>query len=57
LGKVGWKIKRIEITKDPCPVKLSRKEKDSVLATSKAQSIVSSRNSSRQSSRRGSMDE
>lgn len=50
LGKVGWKVKRIEFVKDPCPVKLSVKEKDQVMATSKAQSIVSSRKSSRRSS-------
>lgn len=56
-GKVAWKIKRIEIALDPCPVKLSHKEKEKVLATSRAQSIVSSRNSSRQSSRKGSMDD
>ena len=53
----GWKIKRIESTHDPCPVKLSQKEKDKVLATSKAQSIVSSRNSSRRSSRKASFDD
>jgi len=53
----GWKIKRIESAHDPCPVKLSQKEKDKVLATSKAQSIVSSRNSSRRSSKRGSFDD
>ena len=50
LGKVSWNIKRIEVAIDPCPVKLSAKEKDKVLSTSKAQSIVSSRNSSRRSS-------
>jgi len=49
----SWKIKRIEFASDPCPVKLSQKEKDKVMSTSKAQSIVSSRNSSR----RGSFDE
>lgn len=36
LGKVGWKIKRIEIASDPCPVKLSNKEKDKVMSTSRA---------------------
>jgi hypothetical protein len=56
IGKLGWKIKRIEIAQDPCPVKLTTKEKDKVLSTSKAQSIVSSRKTSRESSRRGSLD-
>jgi len=56
LGKVGYRVKRIEVASDPCPVKLSTKEKDKVLSTSKARSIVSSRNSSRQSSKRGSFD-
>lgn len=55
--KIAWKIKRIEIATDPCPVKLSTKEKEKVLSTSKAQSIVSSRNSSRRSSRKMSLDE
>ena len=55
-GKIAWSIKRIEVALDPCPVKLTRKEKDSVMSTSKAQSIVSSRNSSRMSSRRDSLD-
>lgn len=50
LGRVAWKIKRIEVASDPCPVKLSAKEKEKVLSTSKAQSIVSSRKSSRRSS-------
>lgn len=50
LGKVAWKIKRIEATTDPCPVKLTTKEKEKVLSTSKAQSIVSSRKSSRRAS-------
>ena len=54
---LSWKIKRIEFATDPCPVKLSQKEKVKVLSTSKAQSIVSSRNASRQASRKGSMDE
>ena len=39
----AFRIKRIEIGKDPCPMKISQKEKDKVLATSKAQSIMSSR--------------
>jgi hypothetical protein len=54
--KLAWRIKRIEVAVDPCPVKLSSKEKDKVMSTSKAQSIVSSRNASRESSRRGSLD-
>jgi hypothetical protein len=45
-------IKKISIAKDPCPLKLSHKEKEKVLSTSTAQSIVSSR----QSSRKGSLD-
>ena len=53
LPEVSWKIKRIEVAQDPCPMKLSQKEKDRVLSTSRAQSIVSSR----KSSRRGSFDE
>ena len=44
----AFKVKRIEIAADPCTVKVSQKEKEKVMATSKAQSIVSSR--------RGSMD-
>ena len=36
LTQVGWKIKRIEIALDPCPVKLSAKEKEKVMATSRA---------------------
>lgn len=54
---LSWKIKRIEFTSDPCPVKLSEREKEKVLSTSRAQSIVSSRNASRRSSRKGSMDD
>ena len=54
---LSWRIKRIEFAKDPCPVKLSQREKDKVLSTSRAQSIVSSRNASRQSSRKGSFAE
>ena len=53
---LSWKIKRIEFASDPCPVKLSEREKDKVLSTSRAQSIVSSRNASRRSSRKGSQD-
>lgn len=34
--KVAWKIKRIEVANDPCPVKLSNKEKEKVMSTSKA---------------------
>lgn len=48
--KVAWKIKRIEIAVDPSPVKLGAKEKEKVMSTSRAQSIVSSRKSSRRSS-------
>ena len=54
---LSWRIKRIEFASDPCPVKLSQREKDKVMSTSRAQSIVSSRNSSRRSSRKGSFDE
>jgi len=36
MTKVAWKIKRIEIALDPCPVKLSNKEKEKVMATSRA---------------------
>lgn len=46
----AFKIKRIEIAKDPCPVKVSQKEKEKILSTSKAQSIISSRVSSRRHS-------
>ena len=35
-GKIAWKIKRIEIATDPCPLKLSNKEKEKVMSTSKA---------------------
>ena len=45
------KIKRIEIAKDPCSVKISQKEKDKVLSTSKAQSMMSSRRASMDVSR------
>lgn len=34
--KIAWKIKRIEIATDPCPLKLSNKEKEKVMSTSKA---------------------
>ena len=53
----GYRIKQIEITKDPCPVKLGKREIEKVMSTSKAQSIVSSRMSSRKTSRRDSMDD
>jgi sialic acid synthase SpsE len=43
LNPQAFKIKRIEIAKDPCPVKVSQKEKEKILSTSKAQSIISSR--------------
>jgi AARP2CN (NUC121) domain len=32
----AFKIKRIEIARDPCTVKISQKEKEKVLSTSKA---------------------
>jgi hypothetical protein len=50
----GYKIKQIEISKDPCPMKLGRREVEKVMSTSRAQSIVSSRMSSRMTSKRGS---
>ena len=50
LPVLSWKIKRIELASDPTPLKLSQKEKDKVMSTSKAQSIVSSRKSSRRAS-------
>jgi predicted DNA-binding transcriptional regulator AlpA len=53
----GYRIKQIEISKDPCPVKLGKREVEKVMSTSKAQSIVSSRMSSRKTSRRDSMEE
>jgi pre-rRNA-processing protein TSR1 len=34
--KIAWKIKRIEVATDPCPVKLSNKEKEKVMQTSRA---------------------
>ena len=34
--KIAWKIKRIEIATDPCPLKISNKEKEKVMSTSKA---------------------
>lgn len=46
----SWRIKRIEIAQDPTPVKLSTREKEKVMSTSRAQSIVSSRKSSRRAS-------
>mmetsp|Transcript_43994 Transcript_43994/g.42582 ORF Transcript_43994/g.42582 Transcript_43994/m.42582 type:complete len:106 (+) Transcript_43994:222-539(+) len=33
---INFKIKKIELAKDLCPVKISQKEKDKVLSTSKA---------------------
>ena len=33
---LSWKIKRIEFASDPCPVKLSQREKDKVMSTSRA---------------------
>ena len=57
LPVLSWRIKRIEFASDPCPVKLSQREKDKVMSTSRATSIVSSRNASRRSSRKGSFDE
>ena len=33
---LSWKIKRIEFAADPCPVKLSQREKDKVMSTSRA---------------------
>lgn len=50
---LAFKIKRIEIAKDPCPMKISNKEKDKIMATSKAQSIIQSK----KVSRKGSMDD
>ena len=50
----GFKIKQIEITADPCPMKLGKKEIEKVMSTSRAQSIVSSRMSSRMTSKKGS---
>jgi len=50
---VGFKIKRIELAKDPCPMKISNKEKEKIMATSKAQSIIQSK----KNSRKGSMDD
>jgi hypothetical protein len=47
----AFKIKRIEIAKDPCSVKISQKEKEKVMATSKAQSLMSSRRASMDVSR------
>jgi len=50
----GFKVKQIEISKDPCPMKLGKREVEKVMSTSRAQSIVSSRMSSRLTSKRGS---
>ena len=54
LPVLSWKIKRIELANDPTPLKLSQKEVDKVMSTSKAQSIVSSRKTSRRTSFDGS---
>ena len=54
---LSWKIKRIELTADPTPLKLSQKEINKVMSTSKAQSIVSSRKSSRRQSFDNEMEE
>jgi hypothetical protein len=32
----GYRIKQIEISKDPCPVKLAKREIEKVMSTSKA---------------------
>ena len=47
----GLKIKRLEIAKDPCPMKISSKEKEKIMSTSKAQSMMSSRRASMDVSR------
>jgi hypothetical protein len=47
----AFKIKRIEVARDPCSVKISQKEKDKVMSTSKAQSLMSSRRGSMDASR------
>ncbi len=39
------------MAKDPCAVKISQKEKDKVMSTSKAQSLMSSRRGSMDASR------
>ena len=52
-SQIGFKIKQIETSADPCPLKLGKREIDQVLSTEKAKSIVSSRNTSRQTSGRG----
>mmetsp|Transcript_35871 Transcript_35871/g.55050 ORF Transcript_35871/g.55050 Transcript_35871/m.55050 type:complete len:161 (-) Transcript_35871:1270-1752(-) len=53
-NQLAFKIKQIEISNDPCPMKLGKREKDRVMGTSRAQSIVSSRNASRAASKKGS---
>jgi len=35
-GQQGFKIKQIELTPDPCPMKLGKKEIAKVMSTSKA---------------------
>lgn len=57
LPVLSWQVKRIEVATDPTPLKLSLKDKEKVLSTSKAQSIMSSRAESRRTSKRGSFDE
>ncbi|CDW72986.1 pre-rrna-processing protein tsr1 homolog [Stylonychia lemnae] len=52
-NQLAFKIKRIEIAKDPCPMKISNKEKEKIMSTSKAQSIIQSK----KNSRKGSMDD
>lgn len=52
-SQIGFKIKQIEATADPCPLKLGKREIAQVMSTEKAKSIVSSRNSSRMTSGRG----
>lgn len=36
INPLAFKIKRIEIAKDPCPMKISQKEKEKIMSTSKA---------------------
>lgn len=47
---LAFKIKRIEIAQDPCPMKISSKEKEKIMSTSKAQSIIQSKKASRKAS-------
>ena len=53
-SQIGFKIKQVETTADPCPLKLGRREIEQVMSTGTAKSIVSSRQSSRMASGRGS---